>query len=376
MAGAGLVTSQGDDAMKADTARTTFDVDGTGVKVGVLSNSFNCLGGAATDVTNGDLSPVTVIQEISSCSGANDEGRAMLQIVHDVAPGATLSFASAFNGMASFAANIQALAAAGAKVITDDVFYFAEPFFQDGIIAQAVDSVVASGVAYFALAGNDGRLAYDHAFVPGSIFPAGSFGTAAFLGGTAHNFNPGGPEDDFQQFTLAANSGFFITLEWDSPFFSACSLPPSDCQSTQNDLDMYFLNSTNTQLLGAITTNNITSGDPVEIAVVSSGGAPFVFNLMIVNRAGPNPGRIKYKIFQSPTLRSRSTRRTVAPSAGIKMPMARKPLAPQRTSKRRPLASPRLSRNRILLPVRHPFFLIWQATGSPHPIRALTSRGL
>ena len=40
---------------------------------------------------------------------------------------------------ASFAHGIIALADAGAKVINDDVLYFAEPMFQDGIIAQAVD---------------------------------------------------------------------------------------------------------------------------------------------------------------------------------------------------------------------------------------------
>ena len=73
----------------------------------------------------------------------------MLQIVHDVAPGASLAFASAFNGLASFAANIQSLAAAGAKVIVDDVIYFAEPLFQDGIIAQAVNNVVSGRCRLF-----------------------------------------------------------------------------------------------------------------------------------------------------------------------------------------------------------------------------------
>ena len=152
--------------MRADFARSTFGLTGTGVIVGVLSNSFNCLGGGAADMANGDLSPVTVIQEISSCTGANDEGRAMLQIVHDVAPGTSLSFATAFGGQASFATNILALAQAGAKVIVDDVTYFAEPFFQDGIIAQAVDSVVAGGVAYFSAAGNHARQSHQSIFRP------------------------------------------------------------------------------------------------------------------------------------------------------------------------------------------------------------------
>lgn len=301
MAGVGLVTSQGELAMKVDTARATFHVDGTGVKVGVLSDSFNCLGGAATDVSNGDLSPVTVLEEENGCSSGTDEGRAMLQIVHDIAPGASLSFASAFNGMASFAANIQALAAAGAKVITDDVFYFAEPFFQDGIIAQAVDSVVTSGVAYFALAGNDDRLAYDHAFVPGQAYTAGQIpsasGVGPFLGGIAHNFNQGGTEDDFQRVTVGPYTTLIVTFQWDSPFFSVGGV------GTQNDVDIYFLDAAHTQVIRTLTTNNIVAGDPVEVgSIFNNGATPADLNIMIVNRVGPNPGRIKYKIFQSPSV--------------------------------------------------------------------------
>ena len=92
----------------------------------------------------------------------------MLQIVHDVAPGASLAFYTAENSEADFANGIGQLAAsvesggAGAKVIVDDVGYFDEPFYQDGVVAQAIDAVVAQGVAYFSAAGNDGTLAYDN----------------------------------------------------------------------------------------------------------------------------------------------------------------------------------------------------------------------
>ena len=63
----------------------------------------------------------------------------MAQIVHDLAPGADLAFATAFNGEIAFANNIRNSAAAGAEVIVDDVFYPEEPFFQDGPIAVAVE---------------------------------------------------------------------------------------------------------------------------------------------------------------------------------------------------------------------------------------------
>ena len=59
--------------------------------------------------------------------------------MHDVAPGAAISFHTAFNGEFDFADGIIELQKKGADVIVDDVFYYAEPFFSDGAIAQAVD---------------------------------------------------------------------------------------------------------------------------------------------------------------------------------------------------------------------------------------------
>ena len=78
---AGVVTSQGDEAMRSDIARVSSGVDGTGVTVGVLSDSYNCLGDAADDIANGDLpSKVTVrddLNGIECLATGTDEGRAM-----------------------------------------------------------------------------------------------------------------------------------------------------------------------------------------------------------------------------------------------------------------------------------------------------------
>jgi subtilisin family serine protease len=203
---AGAVTSQGDFAQNSDLVRSQNALTGAGITVGVLSDSYDCYpvyasngvpaGGnagyanngfnttAAGDMATGDLpSSVNLVSagnpptpgEVSCLNyGApvqlpfGDEGRAIMQIVHDVAPGAGLAFHTAENSQADFAAGIEALAApvanggGGANIIIDDVGYFDEPFFQDGLVAQAVNAVFAQGVAYFSSAGNNGTLAYDN----------------------------------------------------------------------------------------------------------------------------------------------------------------------------------------------------------------------
>ncbi len=62
--------------MRSGTARAIFGVDGTGVTVGALSDSFDCLAGAAADVVSGDLSLVMVLKDETGCGSGSDEGRA------------------------------------------------------------------------------------------------------------------------------------------------------------------------------------------------------------------------------------------------------------------------------------------------------------
>jgi len=107
----------------------------------------------------------------------------MAEIVHDVAPGAKQAFYSAFYGQADFAQGIIDLKAkVGCDIIVDDIIYYSEPFFQDGIVAQAVDSVKSMGVSYFSSAGNQGKASYESAF---------RAGTKIDTLGTLHEFAPG-----------------------------------------------------------------------------------------------------------------------------------------------------------------------------------------
>ncbi len=291
-----VATSQGDSAMHATVMRRVFGLDGHGVTVGVLSDSYNTKGGAATDISNGDLpgpanpegftTPVTIVQEAPVVF--SDEGRAMLQIVHRVAPASTLAFATAFTGQAAFANNIQLLrTSAGAGVIVDDVFYYAEPFFQDGVIAQSVRSTVAAGVPYVVLAGNFARESYESVWRSGPVIASGTY--TGFAGGTTFDFDPGPGVQNLQSFTLAAGNTVTISLQWDSPFASVCS----GCPGSPNDLDLYIFNGAGTQIVASGKNRNVNN-DAVEVVSYTNPGATALFNLMIVNFAGPDPGFLKH----------------------------------------------------------------------------------
>jgi PKD repeat protein len=230
----GSITSQGDAAMRANIARTVHGVDGSGVTVGVMSDSYNILGGAAADITSGDLpaAGVTVVNGESGACGSLlfciDEGRAMLQIVHDIAPGADLLFHTALQSTVDFANGISALEMAGADVIVDDLLYLNEPMFEDGIVAQAVDAVTANGVAYYSAAGNQGRQGYEAGFDNSGVYlcleifePYGDCHELYERVGKMHDFDPGPGQHLFQSITIPVNATLTIALQWDELFGNA-----------------------------------------------------------------------------------------------------------------------------------------------------------
>jgi hypothetical protein len=267
-------------------AREKFNLRGAGETVGVLSDSFNVLGGALADVATDDLpgtetscsaqaTPVDVLEE--GPAGSHDEGRAMLQIVHDIAPHAKLAFASADAGELAMAQNIERLAApvsaggAGADVIVDDVTYLEEPMFQDGPIAAAVNKVTAQGVTYLSSAGNNNNnlsgkeeevmnIELKENVGTKGVRPTTSWETPQFreatkefcpipVGAAARHcldFNPApGVEDNKFGFKVPSGQPVTVVLGWAEPWYGV-----------KADLDLYLLRRRTPQSTNAETAKN------------------------------------------------------------------------------------------------------------------------
>jgi subtilisin-like proprotein convertase family protein len=254
---AGTVTSQGDVAHNASAARNFFGVSGAGVKIGVLSDSVDFLD---QSIATGNLpADVTVLPGQSGVPGSG-EGTAMLEIVHDVAPGAKLFFATAFNSIESFADNIRALRAAGCDIIVDDIIYFAESPFHDDIVSTAVNEVTADGALYFSSAGNEGNFNDGTSGTWEGDFKNSRTTLPGLPGGTLHDFGSG-VISNFVEIT-----GLVTTLHWSDPL-----------GASNNDYDFFILNNTLTTVLDAGIEVQDGDDDPFEITL----GAGFGTRILI-----------------------------------------------------------------------------------------------
>src|SRR5262245_25605249 len=198
---AGSVTTEGDAASRADALRAQ-GLDGSGVVVGVISDGIDSV--QAAQATN-DLPDVVVPSDGRCQKGAGDEGTALLEIVHDVAPGAKLLFSGPSTSLDMVDA-VQCLTDAGANVIVDDLGFFAEPYFEDGPVADAVSAAVTAGVSYHSSAGNEAQQHVEEDFFP-----------APGSNGQIHDW-AAGAGDRFNGVVVPARGTLTCILQWNDPF--------------------------------------------------------------------------------------------------------------------------------------------------------------
>lgn len=225
------VTSAGDGILLADKARSQFaayGIDGTGVKVGVISD------GVKDMLAVGNELPTITVHPYHA--GTGNEGTAMLEIVHDLAPGAKLYFSAPTSSL-DMVSSINYLVGQGCNIIVDDLSFFNESYFSDSTVAVAAANAVAQGVTYISAAGNYS----DHAHYQAQYVASQSL----FAGGALHKF---GNSADHVEFNITPGTNFRAFLQWsDQPGLSG------------NNYDLYLFDGDSFAQLDAST--NIQNGN-------------------------------------------------------------------------------------------------------------------
>ncbi len=274
---AGKGNNQAETAIGAAAARLQFGVDGAGQKIGVISDSVGRVGaGLAQSVASGDL-PANVQVLLDGVAGATDEGRAMLENIYDIAPGAALAFHTGGPGDVAFGNAVVALADAGSTIITDDLGYADEPFFQDGPAQIGINTVTARGIEFTSAAGNAADSGYLSQF-------RGVNGTVPTIGaGRFMNFDPTGatqttllPIEVYQSTTP--------TFQFDQPIVAGGN-------GVTSQMNFYVLDQNNAIVSQGIS-NTVAAGLPLQI--VDRTITPGKYNVVIQLVSGPDPGHVQF----------------------------------------------------------------------------------
>jgi len=315
---AGAFTTEGDAILKADQVRDDLDVDGSGVRVAVISDGIKgvfagscttCGGANGGPIASGDLPDSsgtrTAAGVLTSSSGgitgrsfqadsdleglpsgqcafdgAGAEGTALLEIVHDLAPGAQLSFANADTDVA-FNQAVNAMAAAN-DVVVDDLGFFGMP--SDGTSTISSNTAAAlnkDSNPIRAYVTSNGNSADEHYY--GTYSDSGVDGTAVSgvtTPGHLHRFQKSGDTTDVlglgaQPYNLVAlptNGEIVIFLTWDDP-----------TGGSRNNYDLYLVQESTGKVVARSVDTQSGSQDPMEALDYVNTGARDKFHIVVQN---------------------------------------------------------------------------------------------
>src|SRR2546425_1094388 len=320
----GSVETEGDAIVLANQVRSQLGVDGTGVRVGVLSDGLKGVfatkcttcGPATTTpspMTTGDL-PMSCGTRNSSgvltassdgdtgrsfqsnqdleglppltnppCGfpGAGAEGTALLEIVHDLAPKAQLYFANADTDLA-FNQAVNYLAQ-NTDVAMDDLGFFGLPFDGTSDVSRNTAAALNNSSnpirAYFTAVGNEAKTHYR-----GDYADSGVDGSAIGLpAGHLHRFQATATTSDvlglgpqpYDVIELPNSGDVVIFLEWGDPF-----------NASSNNYDLYLVRAS-TGAVVAKSTNpqtGVSRQEPVEfIDYTNDTGVQDFFHIVVQN---------------------------------------------------------------------------------------------
>jgi hypothetical protein len=314
----GSVTTEGDAIIHSDAVRNEMSLDGTGVRVGVLSDGLKgvfasscttCGGVAGGPISTRDLPSAAGTRNTSgvltssaggiigrsfqanqdlegkptgACSfaGAGAEGTALLEIVHDVAPSAQLSFANADTDLA-FNQAVNFLASTN-DVVVDDLGFFGFPYDGTSSVstntANALNNASFPIRAYVTSVGNETTGHYLGGYVNSGVdaLTVGGVTTAGHL----HLFQSAGDTTDvlglgsqpYDLIQLPNNGEVVIFLTWDDPF-----------GKSSNNYDLYLIQQSGNRVVARSTDLQTGTQDPVEVLDYVNTGASGFFEIAVQN---------------------------------------------------------------------------------------------
>lgn len=303
----GSVTSRAATAMRAPIALGDADADGSGQRIGIISDSLavtpvvrdantSPASGQSGILTgsrpqdSGDLPLAVELIAEGEEDMSVDEGAAMAELIHDIAPGADLLFHTAGVNRFQLADAIDALCTThNSSIVVDDILFLTEAIYQDDNPSQAASECYQRGVPYITAAGNEGDQSYRFVYsdsAPGIDEPGENRGTPS--GNDLHNFSPQGFPDSYLSFQLPSFSSAYVVLMWNQPFDSI-----SDGRGAQIDLDLYVtraataaaLNEQSSDFVGSSTNQQGRTGRPrgdaVEFVLLETGASAETFHIAI-----------------------------------------------------------------------------------------------
>jgi hypothetical protein len=283
----GSVTSQGDAILRANLVRSTFGVDGSGVRVGVISDG---VGGLAASQATGDLPPAVNLTTCNVVSGSNPgasgaEGTAMLEIVHDLAPGADLWFGNFAMGTGlDFTAAVTCLAA-NADVVVDDISFFnAGPYDGTSFISANTSAQLAKAAnpirGYATAVGNFAVDHYREAFADSgftlsdgaSVWHLHRFDATAATTDSGRHFPcaTGSAINCGNSLLLKSGGTLEAFLEWDDPF-----------SGSSNDYDLFLFDEQTGTVVAQSTGSQSGTQPPTEMVSFTNPHGDGFFDLLV-----------------------------------------------------------------------------------------------
>jgi subtilisin family serine protease len=253
----GATVTEGDRILWAEAARLRYPgMDGTGIKIGVLSKGIDHW--EISRDTGDILADLHILQK----AGGGDEGTAMLEIVHDLAPGSDLYFHDSGSDVYTFMDAIENLTHAGCQVIVDDIAWKYQPAFEEGDLAKYLEGLSRNDrMIYVTAAGNNA----DHHYQ----------GTFSDDGHGFHNF--GAQKNSSLPIRFFGFGDATIVLHWDDR-----------TTASARNLDLFLYRADTMELLAY--SNNTQNGtqDPLEVLIYENDGKIPVDTLLRIGMQDPS----------------------------------------------------------------------------------------